>query len=285
MAESLALGASVDLLIVPLDGAPIAIKGDLVSSTDVSPPAFSRNEMNASMTIAGPTVGSVLTVGDSMTSIFGSEAEESMATASAQVHDLGLNLAGLFSFLETNASQMGSSAEVQGSCCGGLTATGSTTVADAFLKCLIGDGIALPSNPEPNTQILHDMGIRTILNEQVVEGDGSADLRLAVNAARITLDQVLVTGLGSVSGEVIIGRSVAGLSCSGQSCGTCTGDCDGNCIVSIDELVLGVNIALDHMAVGACRATDPNASQNVTVDELVTDVQNLLFGCPANRNR
>lgn len=285
MAESLALGASVDLIVVPLSGTPIVVKGDLLSSSQVSPPAYSRNDMNADMTIAGPVVGSVLTVGDSMTSIFGTEGEESMAAASAQVHDLGLNLAGLFSFIQTNAAHMASSAEVEGSCCTQLAAKGSTTVADAVLKCLIGDGIPLPADPAPNTEILHDMGVRTILNEQIVEGDGSADLRLTVNAARITLDEALITGLGSISGEIIIGRSIAGLSCNGLSCGTCAGDCDGNCIVSINELVLGVNIALDHMPVEACRATDPNESQHVTVDELVGEVQNLLFGCPANRNR
>lgn len=77
-------------------------------------------------------------------------------------------------------------------------------------------------------------------------------------------------------GEIVIGRSIAGLSCNGLRCGTCAGDCDGNCEVSINELVLGVNIALDHMPVEACRATDPNESQHVTVDELVGEVQNLL---------
>jgi hypothetical protein len=58
----------------------------------------------------------------------------------------------------------------------------------------------------------------------------------------------------------------------------CTGDCDGNGIVAINELILGVNIALDHQPVSACPAC---ASPEGVVDiaQLVKGVNNALNGC------
>jgi hypothetical protein len=59
----------------------------------------------------------------------------------------------------------------------------------------------------------------------------------------------------------------------------CAGDCDGDGRVTVDELVTGVNIALDRAAIDACRALDTDSDGRVTVDELVRAVGNLLRGC------
>jgi hypothetical protein len=59
----------------------------------------------------------------------------------------------------------------------------------------------------------------------------------------------------------------------------CVGDCDGNSIVTVDELVKGVNIALGSTDVSECQAFDTDGSQTVTVDELVKGVNNALSGC------
>lgn len=61
---------------------------------------------------------------------------------------------------------------------------------------------------------------------------------------------------------------------------TCAGDCNGDGFVRVNELVVGVNIALDRAAVAECRAMDINNNQQVAVDELVTAVNNTLGGCP-----
>ncbi|HUI24589.1 MAG TPA: hypothetical protein VL403_00790 [Candidatus Kryptonia bacterium] len=61
----------------------------------------------------------------------------------------------------------------------------------------------------------------------------------------------------------------------------CTGDCDGNNAVSVDELVLGVNIALGNAALDRCRAFDRDQSHIVSVDELVAGVNDALNGCPS----
>jgi hypothetical protein len=61
----------------------------------------------------------------------------------------------------------------------------------------------------------------------------------------------------------------------------CIGDCDGSDTVSVNELVLGVNIALARAALAACPAFDQNDSQGVEVNELVAAVNRALRGCDA----
>jgi hypothetical protein len=51
-------------------------------------------------------------------------------------------------------------------------------------------------------------------------------------------------------------------------------------VVTVDELVLAVNIALDDLPVAACRAVDRNGSGQVTINELIQAVANALNGCP-----
>lgn len=60
---------------------------------------------------------------------------------------------------------------------------------------------------------------------------------------------------------------------------TCPGDCDGNDRVSIDELVLGVNMALGNAGVETCDRFDANTDTVVTIDELVLAVDKALHGC------
>ncbi len=62
---------------------------------------------------------------------------------------------------------------------------------------------------------------------------------------------------------------------------SCAGDCDGNGMVSISELVRGVNIALLRFAADACLAFDVNGNGIVSISELVRAVNAALSGCPA----
>jgi hypothetical protein len=59
----------------------------------------------------------------------------------------------------------------------------------------------------------------------------------------------------------------------------CVGDCDGGGSVVVNELVLGVNIALDRAAVTQCESFDVDDSNTVSVNELVSGVNALLRGC------
>lgn len=60
----------------------------------------------------------------------------------------------------------------------------------------------------------------------------------------------------------------------------CAGDCDGDGVVTIAELIRGIAIALDGSAVEACAALDADADGTVGMDELITAVGRALEGCP-----
>jgi hypothetical protein len=56
------------------------------------------------------------------------------------------------------------------------------------------------------------------------------------------------------------------------------GDCDGDGDVTINELILGVNISLGVLPVTACPAFDTDASGGVSIDELIAAVNAALNG-------
>lgn len=64
--------------------------------------------------------------------------------------------------------------------------------------------------------------------------------------------------------------------------GGCVGDCDGNGRVLVNEVVIGVNIALDRALLTTCPVFDPGDNGKVEVNELVQGVNNLLHGCPGS---
>ncbi len=61
--------------------------------------------------------------------------------------------------------------------------------------------------------------------------------------------------------------------------GDCPADCDTNRVVTVDELLIGVNIALGGAPLSACEGADFNGDDQVTIDELVIAVSRALNGC------
>lgn len=59
----------------------------------------------------------------------------------------------------------------------------------------------------------------------------------------------------------------------------CLGDCSGDGSVTVDELVIGINVALGTLALSECLPFDGNGDTLVTVDEIVRAVQHGLDGC------
>lgn len=59
----------------------------------------------------------------------------------------------------------------------------------------------------------------------------------------------------------------------------CTGDCNGDRRVLVNELILAVRISIGSAAVTDCRAVDRNGNGVVTIDELVAAVGNGTGGC------
>lgn len=60
----------------------------------------------------------------------------------------------------------------------------------------------------------------------------------------------------------------------------CRGDCNDDGAVGVDELVLGLDICLGFTPLDACRNLDADGSDEATVDELITAIDNALNGCP-----
>ena len=59
----------------------------------------------------------------------------------------------------------------------------------------------------------------------------------------------------------------------------CTGDCNGDGAVAVNEVVLGVNVALGLQPASACSAFDANRDGSVAINEVIAAVSNLLAGC------
>jgi hypothetical protein len=62
--------------------------------------------------------------------------------------------------------------------------------------------------------------------------------------------------------------------------GRCPGDCGGDGTVTVNELIVGVNMALGTVGASQCAAFDSSGDGQVTVNELVAAVSSLLGGCP-----
>jgi hypothetical protein len=60
---------------------------------------------------------------------------------------------------------------------------------------------------------------------------------------------------------------------------TCVGDCNGDGMVAINELITGVNIALGATPLSACPSFDVNGDNMVGINELITAVNNALGTC------
>ena len=59
----------------------------------------------------------------------------------------------------------------------------------------------------------------------------------------------------------------------------CTGDCNHDDTVTVDELIKGVNIALGTASVDTCLDMDANGDGAVTINELIAAVNRALNGC------
>jgi len=99
----------------------------------------------------------------------------------------------------------------------------------------------------------------------------TATLPLATVTATSTHTIPIVTATTTVTPAVTATRTGGGPAC--------VGDCNGNGMVFIDELVTAVNIALGAADVSDCLAVDRNGNGKVSIDELVLAVNAALNGC------
>jgi uncharacterized delta-60 repeat protein len=61
----------------------------------------------------------------------------------------------------------------------------------------------------------------------------------------------------------------------------CSGDCSRNGVVTVDELVTGVNIALGLQSLHVCGSYDTNGDGRIDIAEIIAAVRQALDGCPS----
>lgn len=83
-------------------------------------------------------------------------------------------------------------------------------------------------------------------------------------------------------GGFIVAAGLLGILLPVSVAATCLGDCNDDLMVTVDELVCGVMIALDAKPLDACPEFAATQDGTVTVDELVAAVANALDGCPGS---
>jgi hypothetical protein len=71
------------------------------------------------------------------------------------------------------------------------------------------------------------------------------------------------------------------LICSAGPVLACVGDCNGDGMVGVDELIEGVRISLGEASLSQCPAFDATPDGQLRIDELVLAVSAALDGCPA----
>jgi hypothetical protein len=82
----------------------------------------------------------------------------------------------------------------------------------------------------------------------------------------------------SVGWTVMLGVLLVGATTAPAA--DCPGDCTGSGMVQVDELVIGIRIALGEAPLDDCSAMDSNGDHQVTVDDLLRAVGSALSGCP-----
>lgn len=83
------------------------------------------------------------------------------------------------------------------------------------------------------------------------------------------------------SRPIAVALIVVGLGLRPGAAVACVGDCDGDDRVAINELVVGVNIALGSQPPTTCQAFDCEGNGTVPINCLVQGVNSALTGCPA----
>jgi hypothetical protein len=84
---------------------------------------------------------------------------------------------------------------------------------------------------------------------------------------------------GRYSAEIVVSSSAGSVTIGVEAINVCTGDCNGDGVVTVDELITGVNIALGTASLDTCSVFDSTGDGAVTVDELIGAVNNALTGC------
>lgn len=109
---------------------------------------------------------------------------------------------------------------------------------------------------------------RGVFEDHVAITNGGWEVKLQLDLATVLVNAgVLVLSVASVMAQLPTSKP------------PCVGDCDSSAAVTVDEILIGVNVALGQRPLASCTAFDRDGSLSLTVDELVSGVDAALHGC------
>ena len=218
-ANSSAYGAFADLTLDLLGGGSASIGvGPISTAAGSGVVAYMDSDSVASAMLSDAATGQILSTGALMVNASSTVPSPEQADADATVSAVQLDIVGLqllaARLLHLSADTVASTAEVTGDCAGGApAATGTTTLTNPSASSL-GSALMISASPSANDILLSTAGITVTLNEQIVTGNGTTSRGITVNAIHISLSNAGLSGIGALSGDIIIGQSQAELLCA-----------------------------------------------------------------------
>lgn len=218
--SSYGLGANLTVgnLVVANVGPIGAASGTASPAYDQSATVLSVNQNLALASIAGIAFREQLSTGILVSTARSAFPASITGDASATINNLSTALTAkapivpVLTLLGLSATTIRSTAAVDGSA--GLSAVGSTTIEGLNLTGLGLGGLLIDGslfiNPNPNTVLVDLLGLRIVLNEQILSGDGVTDLMLQTNALRASFTNFAL-GTNLLNGDVVIGHSQAAI--------------------------------------------------------------------------
>jgi hypothetical protein len=213
-ADSAAYGESVSLSLVTAGPTVNITSGPTPATSGSAPLAYNNTDTLISVAVLATETGQVLATGAMTAHATSSVPTTDSVSADATVNNLDLDVVSLLQLLTINADSVQATASVTGPCGGPLTATGTTTLTNPTATSL-GIGLSISANPPPNTVLVNTGSVYVVLNEQIPGGDGVTGSSLTVNAIHITLTNVNLGVIGTLSGEIIIAHASSELLCTG----------------------------------------------------------------------
>lgn len=281
-ATSDAYGESVDLTVTPAVGAPVTVtNGPLPSTGGSAPQSYANTNEVPSTSVSSMVTGPVLDSNTITVNAASTVPASAGVSADTSINDLSTGVGGMAG-LSITADTVESSADVQGPCGGPLTPTGTTTFTNPSAGGAIGTGLIIPENPAPNTVLLDENGIRVILNEQILSGDGFSQQTITVNAIHIIFDGATVLGpAGDLSGDIILGHSSATLICgvTGSTAlgnGSATGGFGDMVLAPVSGTPVAVSVDPAPVAAGAAPTTYDNSSTAASVPLSIPPIGDII---------
>ncbi|HEX4954727.1 MAG TPA: choice-of-anchor P family protein [Thermoanaerobaculia bacterium] len=212
--SSQAMSVSGWLKLVTFSGSGDSVDlGRVATVSAQAPPNYLLSDARPNFAANLGEAGKVLGSSTLRSAVAGTVEISQLLSARAEAEDLELIVVGAAPLLTLSVDGVVAEASMSGPCGDALRATGSVTIAGATVGGSLGLGLTIPLQPSADTVLLDRDGMRIVLHERKLTGSGFGDLRLVVNAIHVELDEVLIPGLGLLSGQIVIGHAEAGLIC------------------------------------------------------------------------